>query len=157
MSMACLCLLIPFAEVCFLERLCRDLHLLEADWRGQGFGKWAWSTFKLERLKYILAKGFAKAFARLVTQSQHGRSSDPFPHAGLYIYGNPLGHFTSKKYIKMCIGVEAWCARDNSFSVKPLNTTILPATWDRKRWCVWRVVFKKKLVPSMNRNSFPNN
>lgn len=54
--------LIPSAEFAFHRKLFRDLFLLEADWRGHGFGKCAWSSFKLDGLKYILAKGFSKAW-----------------------------------------------------------------------------------------------
>ena len=90
----------------FHQNLLRDLYLPKEDWRGHGFGKCTWSSFKWNRLKYSLVKGLSKGFARLVTQRLCCVSSDTLPCAGLYIYDHVLGHLPSKK-IKICLEVEA--------------------------------------------------
>lgn len=73
----------PVQKFAFHRKLYKDMDLLEADWRGHGFGKCAWSSFKLDGLKYMLAKGFSKAFARPVTYRQLSWSSETLPRAGL--------------------------------------------------------------------------
>lgn len=151
MNMAASLFSAPLQKFSFHQNLLRDSYLPKEDWRGHGLGKCTWSSFKLNKVQFgqrIIKRlgqaGYTEAVLRILWYPSLCWAVHLWP---------PFRALTQQKNKITTWSGGVMYKRETHTSL--LNHLAPPssATWDRKRWCVWRVVFKKTLSKHVQ-NSF---